>query len=198
VGSKRSDGAGLLAAPREDPHDSGPGDPETTARIICLRLLDRRAYSRSELATALRRRGVPDDAACAVLDRFAEVGLVDDAALAETVAVTQHRERGLARGAIALKLRQRGIPDTDVEAALAHVDAESERTAAQRLVARRLPALRDVEPAARSRRLVGLLARRGYSAALAHEVVTAAVGADLDQSDAVELGKAEPASIDSP
>jgi regulatory protein len=196
--TRTSDGAELLAAPEADPQDGDPGDPETTARIICLRLLDRRARSRAELAATLRRRGVPDEAARAVLDRFAEVGLVDDAALAETVTVTQHRERGLARRAVAQKLRQRGIPDADIDQALAQVDADSERATAERLVTRRLPALRDVEPAARTRRLVALLARRGYSAALAYEVVKAAGGAELDSSDAVELDKPEPGSIDSP
>jgi regulatory protein len=197
-GARTFDGAELLAAPEADPQDGDPGDPETTARIICLRLLDRRARSRAELAGALRRRGVPDEAACAVLDRFAEVGLIDDAALAETVAVATHRERGLARPAIAAKLRRRGIPDAEVEGALAQVDPDSERAAAERLVTRRLPALRDVEPAARTRRLVALLARRGYSAALAYEVVRTAVGADLDAADAIELDKPEPAGIDSP
>jgi regulatory protein len=197
-GARTFDGAELLAAPEADPQDGDPGDPEATARIICLRLLDRRARSRAELATALRRRGVPDEAARAVLDRFAEVGLVDDGALAETVAVAQHRERGLARRAVAQKLRQRGIPDADVDRALAQIDPDSERAAAERLVTRRLPALRDVEPAARTRRLVGLLARGGYSAALAYEVVRTAVGADLDAADAIELDKPEPAGIDSP
>jgi regulatory protein len=202
------DGAGLLAAPKEDPHprgpddsaaeDGAPGDPETTARIICLQLLDRRARSRAELATALRRRGVPDAAARAVLDRFAEVGLVDDAALAETVAAAQHRERGLARRAVAQKLRQRGIPDADVEHALAQVDPDSERAAAERLVARRLPALRDVDPAARTRRLVGLLGRRGYSPTLARDVVRAALGAELDPADRGDIDAGDGGDLGSP
>src|SRR5262249_23857501 len=70
-----------------------PGDPESVARAICLRLLAQRARTRAELAQALRRRGVPDGAAGSVLDRFAEVGLIDDAALAQNAALT-HRERG--------------------------------------------------------------------------------------------------------
>ncbi|MDT4997189.1 MAG: regulatory protein [Pseudonocardiales bacterium] len=191
-----SDGAGLLAASEGDPRDGAPGDPETTARIICLQLLDRRARSRTELATALRRRGVPDEAARAVLDRFAEVGLVDDAALAETVAATQHRERGLAGRAVARKLRQRGIPDADVDRALAQVDADSERGAAERLVARRLPALRGADPAARTRRLVGLLARRGYAPALAYEVVRAALDADLDAPAHPDLDTRDACDLD--
>jgi regulatory protein len=35
--------------------------------------------TQAQLATALRRRGVPEDAAAAVLARFAEVKLIDDA-----------------------------------------------------------------------------------------------------------------------
>ncbi len=139
---------------------------------------------------------MPDEAARAVLDRFAEVGLVDDAALAETVAATQHRERGLAGRAVARKLRQRGIPDADVDRALAQLDAHSERRAAERLVARRLPALRGADPAARARRLVGLLARRGYAPALAYEVVRAALDADLDAAAHPDLDTRDGADSD--
>src|SRR5262249_28577243 len=147
-----------------------PGDPESVARAICLRLLAQRARTRAELAQALRRRGVPDGAAGPVLDRFAEVGLIDDAALAQNAALT-HLERGLAARAVAVKLRQRGLPDSAVEAALGLIDPDSEREAAHRLVARKLPALRALPPEARGRRLVGMLGRRGYPLALAVDVV---------------------------
>ena len=158
-------------------------DPETVARLICLRLLDRRARSRVELAEQLRKRGIPDDAARAVLDRFTEVGLIDDAALAGAIAGAQHRERGLARRAVAVKLRQRGIDDTTAAEAVATIDADSEREAAARLVSRRLRSLGGVPPETRARRLVALLARRGYPAGLAYEVVRAAVR-ELESTEA--------------
>jgi regulatory protein len=158
-----------------------PGDPESVARAICLRLLAQRARTRAELAQALRRRGVPDEAARTVLDRFAEVGLVDDDALAENVALIQHRERGLAARAVAVKLRQRGLPDSAVEAALGLIDADSEREAARQLAARKLPALRALPPETRSRRLVGMLGRRGYSLALAVDVVRDVMAGELPQ-----------------
>lgn len=162
--------------PPEDEAQLGPpGDPETVARAICLRLLDQRARTRAELATALRKRGVPDDAARAVLDRFTEVGLVDDTSFAENFALAQHRERGLAGRAVALKLRQRGVAEPDVQAAVGQIDAASERAAAQRLVARKLRTLSGVEPQAQARRLVSLLARRGYAPGLAYQVVREAL-----------------------
>ena len=156
-----------------------PGDPETAARTICLRLLDRRARSAVRAgAGALARRGIPDDAATRVLDRFAEVGLVDDAALADGMALAQHRERGLAGRAVAVKLRQRGLAEPDVQAAVAQIDADSERAAAQRLVERKLRSMRGLEPAVAARRLVGLLARKGYPSGVAYDVVRRALAAD--------------------
>jgi len=149
------------------------GDPEAVARAICLRLLTQRARSRSELADALARRGVPDDAATTVLDRFTEVGLIDDAALAASLAGSQHRERGLARRAVAAKLRQRGLDDEAVGAALAGIDADSERSRAQELVARRRRAMSGLPPEVQARRLIGLLARKGYGPGMAAEVVRA-------------------------
>jgi regulatory protein len=146
------------------------------ARAICLRLLTQRARSRAELADALARRGVPDEAATAVLDRFTEVGLIDDAALAQSLAGAQHRERGLARRAVAAKLRQRGLDDEAVGAALSGIDRDSERSRAEELVARRRRALTGLPPEVQARRLVGLLARKGYPPGLAHEVVRAELG----------------------
>lgn len=170
-----------------DDEQDAPGDPESVARAICLQLLEQRARTRSELARTLRRRGVPDDAARCVLDRFAEVGLIDDEALAQSVALTQHHERGLAARAVAVKLRQRGLPDSAVETALGLIDADSEREAACRLVARKLPALRDLPPVARTRRLIGMLSRRGYSPSLAIEVVREAGADELPEHLARDL-----------
>lgn len=154
-----------------------PGDPDEVARIICLRLLDRRAYSRAELARALHKRAVPGEAAERVLDRFTELRLIDDAALADGYALAQHHGRGLAGRAVAAKLRQRGIGDDTVRAAVDQIDRQSERAAAQALVARRLPSLACLDPAVQARRLIGLLARKGYSPAMAHEVVRSALAA---------------------
>ena len=146
------------------------GDPESVARAICLRQLTQRARSRAELAAALRKRGVPDDAAGRVLDRFVEVGLIDDAALAAGLAAAQHAERGLARRAVAGKLRQRGLA-AEADLALAPIDADSERRKARDLVARRRVTLAGLPSEVQARRLVGLLARKGYSPGLSYGVV---------------------------
>lgn len=169
------------AAPPEDSEAAGPpGDPDEVARIVALRMLDRRACTRAEIEAALRRKGVPDGAARRVLDRFAELRLVDDAALAEGYALAQHQERGLAGRAVALKLRRRGVAEETVQAAVGQIDRDSERAAAEALARRRLRSLGALPAEVQARRLVGLLARKGYSPSLAHDVVRAVLRESAD------------------
>jgi regulatory protein len=157
------------AAIPEDVLDE-PGDPESVARTICLQALTQRARTRAELAALLIRRGVPSAAARTVLDRFVEVGLIDDSALAESFAAAAHGERGLSRRAVAAKLRQRGIDESDIEAATAQIDASSEYAAARALAEKRRRSLSGLDRAVQARRLVALLARRGYGPSLAYRV----------------------------
>ncbi|MGY1671729.1 regulatory protein RecX, partial [Geodermatophilus sp. SYSU D00710] len=153
-----------------DPSDE-PGDPESVARAICLRALTGAARTRQQLADLLARRGIPEDAATAVLDRFGEVGLIDDAAFARAWVTSRQAGRGLARRALRAELRAKGVDGEEAEQALAEVDDDDERAAARRLVERRLPALRRVDRATATRRLIGMLARKGYSGGLAAAVV---------------------------
>ncbi|SDC81416.1 regulatory protein [Geodermatophilus telluris] len=153
-----------------DPADE-PGDPESVARAICLRALTGAPKTRRQLAELLERRGVPEDAATAVLDRFGEVGLIDDAAFARAWVSSRQAGRGLARRALRTELRAKGVDGEDAEQALALVDDEDERAAARHLVERRLPALRRVDRVTATRRLVGMLARKGYPGGLAAGVV---------------------------
>jgi regulatory protein len=152
-----------------------PTDPDALARTLCLRQLEARSRTRVELERYLARKGIPEDAADRVLDRFTEVGLVDDATLAQSFASSRQSEQGLARRAIAAKLRQRGVADDLVAMAVASFDADDELAAARRLVAKRMGAVAGLEPAAQTRRLVGLLGRKGYSPGLAYRVVKEAL-----------------------
>jgi regulatory protein len=146
-------------------------DPESVARTIALRLLDHQPRTRAELAQALARRGVPADAAAAVLDRFTEVGLIDDAAFAAAWVDSRHAGRGLGRRALSAELRRRGVDNEIVRDAVETVSADDEEAAARTLVERRLRSMSSLSPETRLRRLVGMLARKGFSQGLAHKVV---------------------------
>lgn len=157
-----------------------PGDPESVARTICLRLLAAAPRTRAELAEALAKREVPDDAAERVLDRYTEVGLVDDAAYAEAWVRTRQAGRGLARRALAHELRRRGVEEAVVQSAVETIDPDDERAAARALVDRKLPASRRLDRDTRVRRLAGMLARKGYSTEIALKVVDEALAEESD------------------
>ena len=77
-------------------------DPEQVARTILLRRLSVAPRTRRELADDLRKRGIPDDVSARVLDRFEEVGLVDDTEFARMWAVSRQRTKGSARSVLQL------------------------------------------------------------------------------------------------
>ncbi|GAA3426953.1 recombination regulator RecX [Streptosporangium sandarakinum] len=196
-GGRRSRGAPdgrLPDGPVEgSPASQGPdADPQAVARAICLRLLTMGPRTRAQLAEALRKRDVPDEAAEAVLERFSEVGLIDDEAFAAAWVSSRHTGRGLARRALASELRHRGVDEDTVKEAVEQLDPEQEEETARRLVARKLSATRGLDRAVRTRRLAGMLARKGYGPGLAFRVVREAL--ENEESD----GQAFPDDLDHP
>lgn len=157
-----------------------PGDPETTARTVCLRMLAAAPRTRAQLAEALAKRGIPDDVAGQVLDRFVEVGLIDDAAYAEAWVRSRHESRGLARRALVHELRRRGVAGDVVQAAVDQLDPDEELATARALVERKLPSTRGVDHQRRVRRLCGMLARKGYPSGIAMQAVKDALAAETD------------------
>ncbi|QYJ05278.1 recombination regulator RecX [Nocardioides panacisoli] len=165
--------------PEQDPEP----DQEQVARKILLDQLTGQARSRSELAERLQRRNVPDTVARRLLDRFEEVGLVDDEAFARMWVESRQRSRGLARRALAQELRRKGIADDTARHVLDDVDPDDEEEAARRLVRRKLGSVRHVDDVKATRRLAGMLARKGYGPGVAFGVVReelAAAGRDGD------------------
>ena len=160
------------------PPEDDLGDPVSAARGICLRALTGAPKTRSQLADLLAARDIPDDAAETVLDRFIEVGLIDDAAYARAWVSSRSAGRGLARRALSAELRAKGVDPEVAAEAVEAVDDDDERAAAQRLVARRVPGMRRLDRATATRRLVGMLARKGYNGGLAAAVVREALDDD--------------------
>ncbi|WP_298328060.1 regulatory protein RecX [Haloactinopolyspora sp.] len=132
----------------------------------------------------MTKKGVPDDVRGAILDRFSDVGLIDDAAFAQAWVDSRHNGRGLAKRALGHELRQRGVDPKVADEAVEALEPEQEEAMARALVARRLPSTRRLDPAARTRRLAGMLARKGYPAGLSYRVVREALEAEgVDESD---------------
>jgi regulatory protein len=167
------------------------------AREICLRQLAVRPRTRAELAAALAKRGISDEVSAEVLDRYDEVGIIDDAAFARAWVSSRHAGRGLARRALANELRQRGVDGDVAREALGELDETTEAETARALVERKLRVTRG-EPDAVFRRLVGMLARKGYPPGVAIRAVKDALAAQsaeaaefAEQIDADALADAE-------
>jgi regulatory protein len=169
----------------DTPADQTPdAQPESVAREIALRKLTTAPRTRAQLADAMARAGVPDDVRDATLDRFEELGLVDDVEFARQWARTRQAGRGLARRALAYELRQRGVDTELVKSALEDPSLEDELETARMLVRRRLATgAADREPDRRDRRLLGMLARKGYGPGVAVRAVRDVVG-ETSSSDA--------------
>lgn len=160
-----------------------PLSPEEQARALCLRLLTGGPRTRRQLADAMRKREIPEEVAENVLERFQDVGLIDDQAFANAWVESRHRGRGLARRALAQELRHRGVEAELVTEAVGLLDPEQEEETARALVQRRLPGTRGLDRDRRIRRLAGMLARKGYGEGLALRVVRDALAAEADSAD---------------
>ncbi len=170
-GADRPDQA-RATAPPSDPVAKGPdADPETVARKILLDALTGQARSRKELSDKLAKKLVPVEIAERLLDRFEEVGLIDDEAFARLWVSHRQPGKGLARRALAQELRRKGVDDEVAREVLDEVDPADEEEAARRLVRKKLRTLTRVDDTVATRRLVGLLARKGYGSSMAFAIV---------------------------
>lgn len=163
---------GSSAPPPEDPAATvAPADPESVARKILLDQLTGRARTRHELAGKLAARNVPTDIATTLLDRFEDVGLIDDAAFARQWVEQRREGRGLAGRALSAELRRKGVPDEVIREALDEQEPDAEIEAARVAVRRKLRSVQRLDRDVATRRLVGMLARKGHSPGVAYRLV---------------------------
>lgn len=140
-----------------------------------LRQLTSSPKSRLQLSRKLAERNVPADVAEAVLDRFEEVKLVDDADFADMWVRSRSQSRKLAKGALRRELAEKGIDEETAAGALEQLSDEDEESAARELVQRKLRGVTGFEDRAErdktTRRLASMLARKGYQPAQAFRIV---------------------------
>jgi regulatory protein len=170
---------------------SMPSDPsravleaEGVVRGMVLDALSSAARTRGQLEAMLARKGVAPEVGERVLDRFEEVGLVDDAGYAQAFVESRHEVRGQGRRALAFELRRRGVDDETIGGALEAVDDDREFATACRLAQNRARRLQGLPAEVRLRRLAGFLARKGYSGDVVARAVREVVGgAGADNAD---------------
>jgi regulatory protein len=155
---------------------------EEQARALCLRLLTARSRTRAELSGQLAKRGYPDDISARVLDRLAVVGLVNDTDFAEQWVRSRRANTGKSKHALTAELQTKGVDNDVITTVLAGIDAGVERQRAEQLVRARLQRETLGENDGRlSRKLVALLARRGYSPTMAYDVVSTELATERER-----------------
>jgi regulatory protein len=151
---------------------------------LCLRLLTARARTRAELAGQLAKRGYPDDVSTRVLDRLADVGLVDDVDFAEQWVHSRRVNAGKGKRALAAELHTKGVDGDVITSVLSDINPDAERDRAEELVRKKLRRenLSDEAADARvTRRLVAMLARRGFSQGMAYDVVSVELAGERER-----------------
>ncbi len=118
-----------------------------------------------------------------MLDRLTQVGLIDDADFAEQWVRSRRVNAGKGKRALAAELQTKGVDNDVIIAALASIDTGAERERAEKLVRdklrrEKLERRRDAKVA---RRLVGMLARRGYSQTMAFDVVKGELASERER-----------------
>lgn len=162
---------GVGDPPDQERTSDHPGDPHAVARAIVLRQLTNAPKTRAQLRQALARKQCPPEVAEDVLDRMGQVGLVDDEAYAQMLVRSKQAGSGLARRALAQQLRTRGVDEETAAAVLDRIDPGDERRRARELVDKRLRALHGLDLTVQTRRLAGMLARKGYAGDVARAVI---------------------------
>jgi regulatory protein len=149
---------------------------------LCRRLLTARARTRAELAGQLARRGYPDDVSTRVLDRLTDVGLVDDAGFAEQWVHSRRVNAGKGKRALAAELHTKGVDNDVITSVLGGIDPAAERGRAEQLVRTKLRRENLSDDDVRvSRRLVAMLARRGFDQTMAYDVVSAELAGERER-----------------
>lgn len=140
-------------------------------RKRALGLLDQRARSRSELRERLIRAEFEEALVDRVLDDLERAGLIDDAAFAREWVRQRAARRGKSAMALDRELQQKGVAAAARAAALEQITAEDEEEAARALARKKARSVKQL-PVDRAeydghlRRIVGVMARRGYGSGL--------------------------------
>ena len=160
-------------------------DPYTRAKTIVYNQLAYSAKTRGQLRKKLQTEGFDAELIEPLLDKFEAAKLIDDAEYAQSFVAQKSRTKKLSRAALRRELAERGVHGEEAENALAQRTDEQEREDAAELVRKKLRPGMDfsdrTEKDRVTRRLLGMLARRGYSSSVSMSVIReelAAYGAE--------------------
>lgn len=149
--------------PSDSPEPADLPEPARSATEDAVRLLARKALSSGELRRELVAIGHDAEDSEAVIAECTESLYLDDAGLARVLAEGLRERRRASRPQLRAKLRERLLPDGVIEEVLGEFDDETEFELLRATARDRAGKLRGLDRQTAERRLLGYLARRGWS-----------------------------------
>lgn len=155
-------------------------EAKSKVRSRALGLLDQRSRSRQELYDRLVQAEFAPEVVDEVLDDLAHAGLIDDAAFAAEWVRQRHKRRGKSRSVLDRELREKGVSQEDRDEALSQIDAADEEAMARALAEKKARGVKSVpvdrkEREKALRRIVGVLARRGFNEGMSLNIAISAL-----------------------
>lgn len=176
---------GALAGQPKQAGPAAPAEPAVTTELAnanrgvayedAVRLLARRARSSGELRDDLLALDHSADEVSIVIDEFVESHYLDDIGLARVQSEKLRDSKGASRGQIKRKLRERKLPDDVIEEIIGALDTGEEFELLREAAQKRAKSLNGLDRETAKRRLLGFLARRGWSGEPAMRAVNEAL-----------------------
>lgn len=173
------------------PHEDGTGPtPEELAKIIpkglnyCYWSLGQSPKTQFQLEEKLRAKGHPDESIASIMSSLKEDGYINDLDFAQRYFQSRQNQEGRGTTSIRFELIRKGISSDIIEQVLAsEEDSEVQEQTAIDLAKRRVRSMQDVDRYKQMNRLVGFLARRGYSSSVAFSAARQAVDEAQEDND---------------
>ncbi|MEY2827519.1 MAG: hypothetical protein RLZZ183_638 [Actinomycetota bacterium] len=145
-------------------------DQNQIAKQVLLRRLSNAPRTRKELAQDLKKKKIEEDIAKQALDRFEELGLINDQTYSENFVANTHERRKLGKKALKQQLRSKGVSEETANQAVLQISDEDEFKSALALALKKIRSIQNDDPQTQIRKIVSLLARKGYSSSLSFQV----------------------------
>lgn len=154
---------GEASATQEPAEQTQDAPSPRSANEDAVRLLARKALSSGELRRELGNLGHDGEKTEAVIDEFTASLYLDDSGLARLLVEGLRERKRASRAQLRVKLRERLLPDTVIEEILGELDDDTEFELLRAAAQDRAKRLGDLDRQTAERRLLGYLARRGWS-----------------------------------
>ncbi len=156
------------------------------AEQVLLQRLRARSLSATEARTVLVGTEIAEHEIDEVIERFAELGYIDEGRLADQILHSHHERKGLGRSGVQAEMRRRGLDQDLILEKLEELpDDEAER--AIELACKRVQQLGRLDDQTIDRRLTGFLMRKGYASSAVRLAVKAALASRSGSGGAAKV-----------